>query len=129
MKIFEITISGSDGGGEGTIECQVAVLAGYSNLNLNQLADEFLRTACNPTETIFNDEEENPDWWCYRPAHAEQLVEWLIQKKGFIRLKVERKDFGVIWPEQEKYLNRRSKLKDFIAEGRMFSTLEPPETK
>ena len=100
MKIFEISISGSDSGGEGTIVHQIAVLAGYSDLNLNQLADEFLKTDCNRDETIFNDEGDNPNWWCYRPAHAEQFVEWLIQKKGFMRLNVESKDFGVIWPHE-----------------------------
>lgn len=146
MKIFEISISGSDSGGEGTIVHQIAVLAGYSDLNLNQLADEFLKTDCNRDETIFNDEGDNPNWWCYRPAHAEQFVEWLIQKKGFMRLNVESKDFGVIWPQHEKYHRkdwwipseqetreapapRRSKLQDFINEGGVFSTLEPPETK
>ena len=142
MKFFNIIVSGTDHGGEGSIDDCVATLAGYTDFSIHQLAQQFLCTLEDERNVYNKHDSDNDDHWCYRTQHAEDFVEWLIASKGFIKITVENKFFSVIWPheEPEKRMHRignadlpvsaiehLSRTEEFIRAGNTFSTLEPPD--
>jgi hypothetical protein len=159
LRLVAISISHSDSGGEGTHEYPIAHLAGTNTQPLKELQAEF-HAETDQGKNIYRKSDHNDDRYdfnCYRIAFPEQFVAWLIEKKGFIEVKVENRTFDVITPREEKYLSEnwlppapndfeaapgddvaaqlvaekllddRSKVRQWLKEGNVFSTLEPAE--